>query len=99
MPSAEYGGTSAVLLPDTEQYRTGPQAGGRRIGSGRSWAPWRRRVAIAHPTLHTGDNWPECREGMPLPAATQWDLMAAAAKPIRPVLEELIRQAAQGSVM
>ncbi len=37
--------------------------------------------------------------GMPLPAATQWELMEAAAKLIRPVLEELIRQAAQGSVM
>ena len=37
--------------------------------------------------------------GMPLPATTQWDLMAAAAKLMRPVLEELIRQAAQGSVM
>ncbi len=37
--------------------------------------------------------------GMPLPAATQWELMAAAAKPLRPALEELIRQAAQGSVM
>ena len=37
--------------------------------------------------------------GMPLPATTQWDLMAAAAKLLRPVLEELIRQAAQGSVM
>jgi transposase len=37
--------------------------------------------------------------GMPLPATTQWDLMAAGAKLIRPVLEELIRQAAQGSVM
>ena len=37
--------------------------------------------------------------GMPLPATTQWDLMAAAAKLIRPVLEELIRQAAQGGVM
>ena len=37
--------------------------------------------------------------GMPLPAATQWELMAAAAELIRPVLEELIRQAAQGSVM
>ncbi len=36
---------------------------------------------------------------MPLPATTQWDLMAAAAKLTRPVLEELIRQAAQGSVM
>ena len=37
--------------------------------------------------------------GMPLPAATQWELMAAAAKLLRPALEELIRQAAQGSVM
>jgi transposase len=37
--------------------------------------------------------------GMPLPATTQWELMEAAAKLIRPVLEELIRQAAQGSVM
>jgi hypothetical protein len=37
--------------------------------------------------------------GLPLPATTQWDLMEAAAKPIRPALEELIRQAAQGSVM
>jgi transposase len=37
--------------------------------------------------------------GMPLPATTQWDLMAAAAKLLWPVLEELIRQAAQGSVM
>jgi hypothetical protein len=36
---------------------------------------------------------------MPLPATTQWDLMAAAAKLLWPVLEELIRQAAQGSVM
>jgi transposase len=37
--------------------------------------------------------------GMRLPATTQWDLMAAAAKLIRAALEELIRQAAQGSVM
>jgi rubredoxin len=37
--------------------------------------------------------------GMPLPAATQWELMAAAAKLIWPVLKELIRQAAQGGVM
>jgi transposase len=36
---------------------------------------------------------------MPLPAATQWDLMAAAAKLLRPVLQELIRQAAQGRVL
>jgi len=37
--------------------------------------------------------------GMPLAAATQWELMEAAAKPIEPVMEELIRQAAQGGVM
>ena len=37
--------------------------------------------------------------GMPLPATTQWELMEAAANLIRPVLEELIREAAQGSVM
>jgi transposase len=37
--------------------------------------------------------------GMPLPAATQWELMEAAAKLLQPVLEELIRQAAQGSVL
>jgi transposase len=37
--------------------------------------------------------------GMPLPATTQWELMETTAKPFRPVLEELIRQAAQGSVM
>jgi transposase len=37
--------------------------------------------------------------GMPLPTATQWELMAAAAKPLRLALEELIRQAAQGRVL
>ena len=37
--------------------------------------------------------------GMPLPAATQWELVASAAKLIGPVLKELIRLAAQGSVM
>jgi transposase len=37
--------------------------------------------------------------GMPLAAATQWELVAAAAQLLGAVLEELIRQAAQGSVM
>ena len=37
--------------------------------------------------------------GMPLAATTQWDLMAAAWKLLWPVLAELIRRAAQGSVM
>ncbi|MGH9608807.1 MAG: IS66 family transposase [Bryobacteraceae bacterium] len=37
--------------------------------------------------------------GMPLAAATQWELVAAAAQLLRAVWEELIRQAAQGGVM
>jgi transposase len=37
--------------------------------------------------------------GIPLPAATQWELMEAAAKWLKPVLDEFIRQAAQGGVM
>ena len=37
--------------------------------------------------------------GVPLAATTQWDLVAAAAQLMRPVLEALIRLAAQGSVM
>jgi len=41
----------------------------------------------------------EAQLGMPLPAATQWELMEAAAKRVKPVLNEFIRQAAQGSVM
>jgi transposase len=37
--------------------------------------------------------------GIPLPRSTQWDLVAQAAKPLAPVYEELIRQAAQGEVL
>jgi len=36
--------------------------------------------------------------GIPLPAATQWDLVHAAAKKLAPAYDELIRQAAQGKV-
>jgi hypothetical protein len=36
---------------------------------------------------------------IPLPTTTQWHFMAAAAKLLRPVLQELIRQAAQGRVL
>jgi len=36
---------------------------------------------------------------MPLPAATQWELVELAARGMRAVLDELIRQAAQGSVI
>ena len=37
--------------------------------------------------------------GIPLPAATQWELVEETAEVIRPAHEELIRQAAQGEVL
>jgi hypothetical protein len=37
--------------------------------------------------------------GIPLPAATQWELVQAAAGDIKPAYDELIRQAAQGDVL
>ena len=37
--------------------------------------------------------------GIPLPATTQWELMAAFAKWLKPVLGEFVRQAAQGGVV
>jgi hypothetical protein len=36
---------------------------------------------------------------IPLPASTQWDIVAAVARQIAPAFEELIRQAAQGNVL
>ena len=40
----------------------------------------------------------ESNVGVPLPAATQWGLVEREAERMRPALEELIRQAAQGEV-
>lgn len=37
--------------------------------------------------------------GIPLPAATQWELVDTAAQAIRPAHQELIRQAAQGEIV
>lgn len=37
--------------------------------------------------------------GIPLPAATQWDVVEQASKPIWPAFDEFVRQAAQGEVM
>jgi transposase len=37
--------------------------------------------------------------GIPLPASTQWDIVAAVAANLTPAFEELIRQAAQGEVL
>jgi len=36
---------------------------------------------------------------IPLPAATQWEIVAQAATPLQPVMDELVRQAAQGKVL
>ena len=41
----------------------------------------------------------ETQLGIPLPAATQWELMEAAAKQLKRILDEFIRQAAQGGVV
>jgi transposase len=41
----------------------------------------------------------ETQLGIPLPAATQWELMEPAADSLEPIVYELIRQAAQGSVV
>ncbi len=41
----------------------------------------------------------ETQLGIPLPAATQWELMEPAAGSLEPILDELVRQAAQGSVV
>jgi transposase len=37
--------------------------------------------------------------GIPMPAATQWEIVEEGAEMIKPALEELIRQAAQGEVL
>jgi transposase len=41
----------------------------------------------------------EKQMGIPLPAATQWEIVEQAAHPIKPARDELIRQAAQGEVV
>ena len=46
-------------------------------------------------------DWKACEEnlGIPLPAATQCEIMTETAVPLQPALEELKRQAAQGEVV
>src|SRR5919199_2680505 len=41
----------------------------------------------------------ECQLGIPLPAATQWEIVEEAAEVIKPARDELLRQAAQGEVL
>jgi len=55
-----------------------------RYGSG---VPWNRTEGL------------EANLGIPLPAATQCEIMAQTAPPLQPVLEELKRQAAQAEVV
>jgi transposase len=55
-----------------------------RYGSG---VPWNRTEGL------------EANLGIPLPAATQCEIMAQTAPPLQPALEELKRQAAQGEVV
>ena len=47
----------------------------------------------------TGWNKLEGQLGIPLPAATQWEIVEEAAELIKPARDELIRQAAQGEVL
>jgi transposase len=41
----------------------------------------------------------ESQLGIPLPAATQWEIVEEAAQPLKPALDELIRQSAQDDVV
>jgi transposase len=41
----------------------------------------------------------EQQMGIPLPAATQWEIVEAAAEVIKPIRDELIRQAAEGEIV
>jgi len=41
----------------------------------------------------------EKQMGIPLPAATEWEIVEEAAQPLKPALDELIRQSAQGEVV
>ncbi|HUD75590.1 MAG TPA: IS66 family transposase [Terracidiphilus sp.] len=41
----------------------------------------------------------EAQMGIPLPSATQWEIVEEAAQPLKPALDELIRQSAQDDVV
>jgi len=41
----------------------------------------------------------ESQMGIPLPAATQWEIVEEAAQPLKPALDQFIRQAAQSTVV
>src|SRR3954447_11883260 len=53
-------------------------------------------VSCGHACLPKGH---EGQLGIPLPAATQWEVVEEAAEVVKPARDELIRQAAQGEVV
>ena len=103
---ARTAGSNGVRDGATALQRLRADLHSRRTGGGGSGEKYDETAVAMIALLKYGTGMPFQRLerlqeqlGMPLPAATQWDLMAAAAELIRPALEELIRQAAQGSVM
>lgn len=70
--------------PDKYDETTGAMIAQLKYGSG---VPFYRLEKLQHSL------------GIPLPAATQWEIAEEAAEMMKPALEELIRQAAQGDVL
>ena len=70
--------------PDQYDETTGAIIAQRKYGSG---VPFYRLEKL------------QASVGIPLPASTQWEIVAETAEIIQPVLEEMVRQAAQGEVL
>ncbi len=74
----------AEVGPDKYDETTGAMISQLKYGSG---VPFHRLEKL------------QASLGIPLPATTQWEIVEEVAEVIRPALEELIRQAAQGEVL
>jgi transposase len=72
------------LGPDKYDVRTGAMIALLKYGSG---VPFTRLARL------------QAQAGIPLPASTQWEIVARLAEQLRPVHTELIRQAANGTVL
>src|ERR1039458_2183761 len=83
-----------LLVCAAAAFAQPPQEGPRPAAPGARAAP-----GAEAPTRQEEKSKEDKKPGMPLSAATQWELLEAAAQWIRPALEELIRQAAQGGVL
>ena len=64
---------------------------------GEALQPIREKVVIGTPFYRLEQL--ERHLGIPLPAATQWEIVGEAAEVIKPARDELLRQAAQGEVL